>query len=139
MKKLFVGLLAVLLLIPQTPTLAQQDIRQTIRFRTAFAYEQVTIDATAGGIALTAATYNPTVTAGVASMTRAELAVINCQTAQFRYRVDGVAAPTSSVGMIWNPGEERLIYGYAHIVAFRGIRTGSTSAVCDVTYYRNTQ
>lgn len=118
---------------------AQQDLLQNIRFRTPFAYEQVTIDATAGGIALTAATYNPVVTDSPASMTRAELAVINCQVAQLRYRVDLVAAVTASVGMTFNAGEEKLIYGFTAISQFRGIRTTATSAVCDVTYYRNRQ
>lgn len=118
---------------------AQQDLLQNIRFRTPFAYEQVTIDATVGGIALTAATYNPVVTDSPASMTRAELAVINCQVAQLRYRVDLVAAVTASVGMTFNAGEEKLIYGFTAISQFRGIRTTATSAVCDVTYYRNRQ
>ena len=118
---------------------AQQDLTQTIRYRTPFAYEQITIDATAGGIALTAATYNPVVTDSPAGMTRAELAVINCQVAQLRYRVDLVAAVTASVGMTFNAGEEKLIYGFVAIQQFRGIRTTATSAVCDVTYYRNRQ
>lgn len=125
------------ILLISSPISAQQDLLQTIRLRNAFAYEQVTLDATAGGIALTSATYNPTVVGTPSSMTRAELAIMNCQTAQARYKVDGVAAVTTSLGMIVNPGDTLQIYGFANIAAFRGIRTGAVSAVCDITYYRN--
>lgn len=118
---------------------AQVDLLQSVRMRTAFAFEQVTIDATVGGIALTAATYNPVVTDSPANMTRAEYAILNCQLGQFRYRTDGVAAVTAAAGMTWNVGEEKAIFGFANIQNFRGIRTGATSAVCDVTYYRNRQ
>lgn len=137
MKKIII--LTLLVLGVATKIDAQQDLLQTIRFRTAFAYEQVTLDATAGGIALTSATYNPTVVDSPSGMTRAELAIINCQTAQARYRVDGVAAVTASLGMIVNPGDTLQVYSFANIAAFRGIRTTGVSAVCDVTYYRNRQ
>lgn len=137
MKKIIIS---VLLILGVSRTLdAQQTLTNTTTFRTPFAYEQLTIDATAGGIALTSATYNPVVTDSPSSMTRAELAVINCQTAQIRYRVDAVAVPTASVGMIFNAGEEKQIYGFTAINQFRGIRTTAVSAVCDVTYYRNRQ
>lgn len=132
-------ILTLILLGIGTSIDAQQTLTNTTTFRTPFAYEQITIDGTAGGIALTSATYNPVVTDSPASLTRAELAIINCQVAQLRYRVDLVAAPTSSVGMTFNAGEEKLIYGFTAISQFRGIRTTATSAVCDVTYYRNRQ
>lgn len=107
------------------------------KFRRAFAYEAVTLDATAGGVAFTAATYAPTVTDQPSAFSRAELAVVNCNNAQARYRVDSAAAVTASVGMLIQDGDWFLIYGYNNIAAFRGIRTGATSVVCDVTYYRN--
>ncbi len=122
-----------------TKLTAQQDLLQTIRFRTAFAYEAITLDSTAGGIGFTSATFNPTVTDSPSSLTRAELAVVNCNNAQARYRVDGVAAVTTTNGMLIQDGDWLVIYGFAHISAFKGIRTGATSVVCDVTYYRNRQ
>ncbi len=118
---------------------AQQDLLQTIRFRTAFAYEAITLDSTAGGVGFTSATFNPVVTDSPSSLTRAELAVVNCNNAQARYRVDGVAAVTTTNGMLIQDGDWLVIYGFAHISAFKGIRTGATSVVCDVTYYRNRQ
>lgn len=119
-------------LIAQTNPLQQNNTQ----FRTAFAYEQVTLDATAGGITFTAATYSPTVTDQPSSFSRAELAVVNCNNSQARYKVDGGTVSTTS-GMLVNDGDWFLIYGFANIAAFHGIRTGATSVVCDVTYYRN--
>lgn len=113
----------------------QEPLNSTTRFRTAFAWESVTFDATAGGVALTSATYNPTVTDKPAEFSRAELAVMSCVTAQIRYRVDG-GTVTSANGMLVNPGDVLLVYGFSNISAFRGIRTGGTSGACDITYYR---
>lgn len=128
-------LFLVLVFIP-TQIKAQQQPPNNTTFRTAFAYEQVTLDNTAGGVILTAATYNPTVTDTPSSVTRAELAVVNCNNAQARYKVDGGTVTTTS-GMLIQDGDWFLIYGYNNISAFHGIRTGTTSVVCDVTYYRN--
>lgn len=126
-------------LLPSATTLSAQQnnepLNATTRVRVAFAWESVTFDATAGGIGLTSATYNPTVTDKPSEFSRAELAVMSCQTAQIRYRVDG-GTVTSANGMIVNPGDMLMVYGFANISAFRGIRTGGTSGVCDITYYR---
>ena len=48
------------------------------------------------------------------------------ETAQIRYRYDGTA-PTSTVGSLWEVGEEKVISGAAYLEAFRAIRTGGTS------------
>lgn len=113
-----------------------QPTNSTTLVRKAFAYEAITLDATAGGIGFTAATYAPTVTDQPSAFSRAEMAVVNCNNAQARYRVDGGTVTTSN-GMLIQDGDWFLIYGYAHIAAFKGIRTGATSVVCDVTFYRN--
>ncbi len=133
MKKLLLTL--ILLSLSFTDGEAQQNLSDKTRIRTAFAWESVTFDATAGGIGFTSATYNPTVTDKPSEFSRAEVAVLSCQTAQMRYRVDG-GTVTSSNGMLVNPGDMLIVYGFSNISAFRGIRTGGTSAVCDITYYR---
>jgi len=104
--------------------------------RRAFAYEQITLDGTAGGIGFTAATYAPTVTDQPSAYSRAEMALVNCNGAQARYRIDG-GTVTSSNGMLINDGDWLVIYGYNNIAAFKGIRTGGTSTACDVTFSRN--
>lgn len=119
--------------IAQTNPLQQNQLQ----FRTAFAYEAITLDATAGGIGFTAATYNPTVTDQLSSFSRAEVAVVNCTGAQARYRIDGAGAVTSANGMLINDGDWFVIYGYANIAAFKGIRTGAVSVTCNATFSRN--
>jgi len=90
---------------------------------TALNYEEVTVDNTAGGVALTAAKY-----AGAAR------AVIIVKTAPINYRVDGKAAPTATSGMPADDRDTIELTSNAEIVAFRAIRTGSVSAVLHVTY-----
>lgn len=122
-------------LISFTSTEAQTP-QLTVQYRTAFAWEAVTVTGAAGGVGFTAATFNPTVTDMPSQYSRAELAVVNCNGADIRYRVDG-GTVTSSNGMLVRDGDWILIYGYTNINAFRAIRTASTSVTCDATYYRN--
>ena len=89
----------------------------------ASAYESVTIDDTAGGVGLTAAAYG--------TKTRA---MITVETATFRYRIDGVAAPTASVGHQAQVGDVILLTSNEDIAGFRGIRDTGTSATIHVTY-----
>ena len=86
------------------------------------AFEQVTVDATVGGVALTALTYR-----------RYNHATILVETAPIRVRMDG-AAPTTSIGFLVNPGSVIELNCNADIMKFRAIRTDSTSALIDVIY-----
>lgn len=86
-------------------------------------FEQVTINATSGGVALTPATYGANTKA-----------LISVETAQIRYRIDGQGAVTASVGMILNPGDILELDSATDIANFRAIRTGSTSGLISVTY-----
>ena len=85
-------------------------------------FEQLTIDATVGGIALTAATYG-----------NAPKAVITVETAQIRFRIDG-GVPTATVGHIADIGDQIELSSVEDIANFRAIRTGSVSAVISATY-----
>lgn len=84
--------------------------------------ESLTIDATVGGIALTAGTYGT-----------ARYAEISIEVAEIRFRVDG-GAPTSTVGHIASPPDIIELESAEDIAAFRAIRTGATSATIFVTY-----
>jgi hypothetical protein len=125
---------SVLVFIFTCSIIGQQNLPQNI-VRTAFAFEQVTV--AAASIPLTAATYNPTPATNTPNLnTRAELATISCETAQIRYRDDGVA-PTAAVGSLMNIGDYITIYGFQNIVNFAMIRTGGVSALCSIHYYRS--
>jgi hypothetical protein len=96
-----------------------------------FAFEQITVDNTAGGKALTAATMNPD---GYRDRP-CKLGWITTEDQGLRYTVDGTA-PTAAIGHevaaangFWVAGEEEL-------KNFRAIRTGGSSAIISVTYYR---
>lgn len=117
----------------QGPALNLQNSTGVIR--KAFASEQITVDSTAGGVRLTAATINPTVADQPSAYSRASLAVCINQTAQIRYQLSGTA-PTTTLGMPIEIGQTITIYGYDDINAFRAIRTTGTSGVIDCTYSR---
>lgn len=92
------------------------------RNKDSLAFEQKTIDATVGGIALTGATYGT-----------AKYAEIDIETASMRFTVDGTP-PTATLGHLVNPNDIIRLDSNEDIVAFRAIRTGSTSAVINVSY-----
>lgn len=131
-------LLLSLLVLPNTVRAqrALTDQNSLAAVKTAFNYEAVTIDSTAGGKSLTSATYNPTVTSGVGNATRATRADCYNQTAQISITWDGTA-PTTTIGIFVEQGQSFIIYGYANIVAFRAIRTGSTSSTLKCVYGRS--
>ena len=85
-------------------------------------FEQITVDNTAGGKALTAAKYSG-----------ASKALITVETAQIRFRVDG-GAPTSTVGHVADIDDQIELDSVEDIANFRAIRTGTTSATISVTY-----
>jgi len=64
---------------------------------------------------------------------QAKKAVITIETAQVRYRYDGIA-PTSSEGHLLNPFSVIVILGSINIRNFRIIRVGSTNATIRCSY-----
>jgi hypothetical protein len=95
-----------------------------------------TVDATAGGIILTVATYNPTVTDTPPMFTRAQSAI--CTNTGAKIWVTSVPSITlvSGKGQPILDGQIFTIYGYNNIVAFHAIRDAAVSSnlLCD--YYR---
>ena len=91
----------------------------------AFAYESITVGATA--VSLTAATYTDS------DSQKAKRAIITTEAASFRYRYDGTA-PTASEGHLVTQQSVIIIVGSDNISNFQAIRTGATSAVIKVTY-----
>lgn len=91
-----------------------------------FDFNQITIDNTAGGIALTAAKITPFLT------------YVTCQveTAQVRYAYAGTGKVTvsSTVGELRNPFDQITIVGPERATNFRAIRTTSTSAQLNCHY-----
>lgn len=92
------------------------------RSKQSTAFEQLTIDATSGGIALTSGTYGT-----------ARYAEITVNTAPIRFTCDGTP-PTSSVGHIVSPNDVITLDSNEDIAAFRAIRQGAISGEISVTY-----
>lgn len=84
--------------------------------------EQLTIDATVGGITLTSAKYGTSTKA-----------LIQVETASIRYRTNG-SAPTTTLGTLLNAGDILTLDSAGDIANFKAIRTGATSAVINCTY-----
>lgn len=92
------------------------------RSKTSEAFEQLTIDATVGGKALTSATYGT-----------ARYAEISVETAPIRFTVDGTP-PTITLGHLVSPNDVIRIDSAEDIAAFRAIRATATSGVINVSY-----
>jgi hypothetical protein len=92
------------------------------RNRTSEASEQLTIDSTVGGIALTSAVYGT-----------ARYAAITFETAPVRYTTDGTP-PTATYGHLMSPNDDIELESAEEIAGFRAIRVGSTSGTITVTY-----
>lgn len=88
-------------------------------------YEQIAVAASSVGF--TATTLQPN---GANTQPQATVGVCRVDTAQIRYRIDGTA-PTSSVGIVGNPGDVIPLDGADVLRNFRAIRTTSTSAALD--------
>lgn len=85
-------------------------------------FEQLTVDATVGGKALTGATYGAS-----------RYAEVVVETAPLRYTTDSTP-PTATLGILTVPGDVIELESNEEIVAFRAIRMGSVSAVINCTY-----
>lgn len=84
----------------------------------------ITIDNTAGGIALTSSYING------AGHVQANVGSCVVSVAQIRYTIDGTA-PTSTFGYLVDSGGQITLSGNDVLTAFRAIRTGGSSGVID--------
>jgi hypothetical protein len=89
-------------------------------------YEAVTIDNTAGGVALTKTKY-----------LRARYALCRLEGGEIRYTKDGSTAPTTSVGVVMEPLEFIILDNPDQLRNFKGIRTGDTSGTLRCFYMDN--
>lgn len=85
-------------------------------------FEALTVDATAGGVPITAATITP---AGQPPMNQC---TGRLAAGQIRYRYDGTA-PVAGTGTLLEIGDVLVMTGHANLRAWRGIRTGAVSGV----------
>lgn len=99
----------------------------TLNTLRAFTTERITVDSTSGGVRLTIS--------NVLSTPHAKTALITVETASLRWLSDGTA-PTSTTGNNATPGDVIRLENPSELFNFRAIRTGTTSAVIQVTYYR---
>ncbi len=93
----------------------------------AFAYESITVAATA--IGFTTATCRPT------NAPAASRAICSLETGQIRFRYDGTD-PTAAEGHILDTSRTLEVVGIQNILNFRAIATGATSGILKVTYER---
>lgn len=97
-----------------------------------------TVDATAGGVTLTSAQYNPTVTDLPAAFSRAQIAVCTNSGAKIWVSV----APSATVTLATAKGQPILdggsftVYGYTQISNLHAIRDAAVSSLLYCDYYR---
>ena len=96
-----------------------------------FAYDQITV--AASSTRLTLANVRGAASGSASPQPWAEKVIITVETAQIRWRDDGTD-PTSSVGHLANVGTIITLDNRNRIDRFRAIRTGSTSALLNVSY-----
>lgn len=114
MTRLFVSLVSVLVLT--VPVAAQ--------WRYVANVPAITIDNTAGGVAITSSYVNGS------GHVQANVGSCVVSVAQVRYTIDGVA-PTATFGYLVDIGGQIALSGNDVLTAFRAIRTGATSGVID--------
>lgn len=104
---------------------------------TPYAYEDITIDATAGGVGLTASNIKPTASALNRDLGKARLVLLTVDGADVRFTLDGTApVGTTGPGHLMHDGDGISIMSYKIMTDIRFIRDGATSAKARVTYLR---
>lgn len=128
--KILLVVIALVVLPFRTPADAVGVEQPQIPGLTPVSYESITIDNTAGGKAFAAATLSPT---GVGQV---RVCAGRLETAQVRFRVDGLGAVTTSEGTLLEVGDFLSIPGFTALSQWRAIRTGGSSGVIKFTCYR---
>src|SRR3990167_6209258 len=103
----------------------------------AYAHESITVDSTAGGKSLTAATYDAVINAnGVVTNRHPKLAVVTVEDQNLRWACNPGTTVSSTVGHLAQAGDVISIEGYENIKNFRAIRATGTDSNLRVTFYR---
>lgn len=98
--------------------------------------EKLTVDATAGGVALTAANYQTALSGNFATKTTAQRAFITVEGYAVRVNVDPSATVTASDdGHALAVGDSLTLTSATQIQNFRAIRTTANSGTLLVTYF----
>lgn len=97
-----------------------------------YAYEAITIDATAGGIGFTATKLRQQIGTST-QCNKAQEVFITVETAPVNFTTDGTA-PTAAVGHLLNAGDSITITGQGNIARFKAFRTTAVSGVLKVSY-----
>lgn len=100
---------------------------------TPYAYEAITVSATAVG--LTASKIEPNSSVAEKDLGKAKLIRISVETDKVRFREDGTD-PTSSEGHELSQGDWYFIANLQQAKQFKAIRSGSSDATLRVTYFR---
>lgn len=95
-----------------------------------------TIDATAGGITLTSANYNPVVTDQPAGFSQAQTAVCYNTGAKIWVTSNSTITLSSGKGLAILDGGSFTIYGFASISTFKAIRDAAVSSTLYCDYLR---
>lgn len=93
----------------------------------AYDREDVTVDATVGGVKLDVTKLD--------TQPNPKRVYITIENAQIRFTYDGTA-PTTTLGHILHPMDSLYVEGYTNMKNFRAIRTGATSGKLICTYER---
>lgn len=97
--------------------------------------EDITVDATAGGVALTATKYSPQLGPDASFKSPPGIAVITVEAQPLRWKVDpAVTLDATTNGHVAVATDIIVIEGQA-LVNFRAIRTTGSSATIHVTYF----
>lgn len=96
----------------------------------------LTVDATAGGVALTSASYNPSVADQPAAFSQAQMA--DCYNTGAKIWVTDNSAITlaSGRGKAIQDGGYFQVYGFTNISKFKAIRDAAVSSTLYCNYYR---
>ena len=90
-----------------------------------YAFEQITISSTALRLG-----------AGRTTGQQPLYALVQCETGQIRYTLDGETVPTATVGMLLDVGTAVEVWGLTDIQNFRAIRV-SVDSQLNVTYAKS--
>lgn len=114
------------------------DIFQTVGgFLTPYAYENITVDGTAGGKQFTASNIFSTASAAQRDLGKTRLIIATLEDAQIRYTTVIGVPPTAGVnGHLVDIGTMLSFANLKSMQDFRAIREGATSGTLHVTYYR---
>lgn len=118
----------------QSSSATAQQSPTTTSVYSAYGYQALTVDNTAGGVQFSTTILNEAQALGrTIQMVQFRVACAASSPCSINTRWDG-SAPTTTVGFQLNEGDIANLYGVQNIKFFRAIRTGANSAVLHVVY-----